>query len=197
MGDEVVQTILVRMDVLEQAHTQSQLNHSASISELRSYTPSQFRVLNNNISAFGGTIQGSLVLVRQRTSNRGVLLSGTDTPQSQLQLLVETTPATLNGNPRTLQRLWDKYKFGINGRKPAEYFTTAEKNVNKRIKQKYWRRDVVWQTIARLVRGGRTVQVAIYQIQNAYGYETSITKLVNALLLDKGRYPGGIHPSLR
>ena len=91
MGDEVVQTILVRMDVLEQAHTQSQLNHSASISELRSYTSSQFRVLNNNIRAFGGTIQGSLVLVRQRTSNRGVLLSGTDTPQSQLQLLVETT----------------------------------------------------------------------------------------------------------
>ena len=151
MGDEVVQTILVRMDVLEQAHTQSQLNHSASISELRSYTSSQFRVLNNNIRAFGGTIQGSLVLVRQRTSNRGVLLSGTDTPQSQLQLLVETTPATLNSNPRTLQRLWHEYKFGINGRKPAEYFTTAEKNVNKRIKQKYWRRDVVWQTIARLV----------------------------------------------
>ena len=91
MGDEVGQTILVRMNVLEQAHTQSQLNHSASISKLRSYTPSQFRVLNNNISAFGGTIQGSLVLVRQRTSNRGVLLSGTGTPQSQLQLLVETT----------------------------------------------------------------------------------------------------------
>ena len=65
------------------------------------------------------------------------------------------------------------------------------------MKQKYWQSDVVWQTIARLVRGGRTVQVAIYQIQNAYGYETSITKLVNALLLDKGRYPGGIHPSLR
>jgi len=195
MGDEVGQTILVRMNVLEQAHTQSQLNHSASISELRSYTSSQFRVLNNNIRAFGGTIQGSLV--RQRASNRGVLLSGTDTPQSQLQLLVETTPATLSSNPRTLQRLWHEYKFGINGRKAAEHFTTAEKNANKRIKQKYWRRDVVWQTIARLVRGGRTVQVAIHQIQNAYGYETSITKLVNVLLLDKGRYPGGIHPSLR
>ena len=113
MGDEVVQTILVRMNVLEQAHTQSQLNHSASISELRSYTSSRFRVLNNNILAFGGAIQGSLVLVRQRTSNRGVLLSGTDTPQSQLQLLVETTPATLNSDPHTLQRLWHEYKFEI------------------------------------------------------------------------------------
>ena len=199
MGDKVGQTILVRMNVLEQAHTQSQLNHSASISELPSYTSSQFRVLNNNIRTFGGTIQRSLDLVRQRASNCCVLLSGTDTPQSQLQLLVETTSVTLNSNPRTLQRLWDwdKYKFGINGRKPAEYFTTAEKNVNKQIKQKYWRRDVVWQTIARLVRGGWTVQVAIYHIQNAYGYETSITKLVNALLLDKDRYPGGIHPIQR
>ena len=81
MSNDVGQTILVCMNVLEQAHThtQSQLNHSALISELQSYTSSQFRVLNNNIHAFGGTIQGSLV--KQRASNRGVLLSGqADTP---------------------------------------------------------------------------------------------------------------------
>ena len=61
MGAEVGQTILVRMNVLEQAHTQSQLNHSALIAELQSYTSSQFRVLNNNIRAFRGMIQGYII----------------------------------------------------------------------------------------------------------------------------------------
>ena len=55
---------------------------------------------------------------------------------------------------------------------------------------------MVWQTIARLVGGGRTVQLAINQIHSAYGFDTSITKLIGALFCDKGRYPGGIHPSL-
>ena len=135
--------------------------------------------------------------MRQRASNRGILLSGQGTQQHQLELLVETTPVTLNSNPCTLQCLWHEYKFGINGRKPAEQFTTVEKNASRQIKQKYWRRDVVWQTIARLVRGGRTVQLAINQIHSAYGFDTSITKLIGALFRDKDRYPGVIHPSLR
>ena len=92
--------------------------------------------------------------MRQRASNRGVLLSGQGTQQYQLELLVETTPATLSSNPHTLQCLWYEYKFGINGRKPAEQFTTVEKNASRRMKLKYWRRYVVWQTIGRLVRGG-------------------------------------------
>jgi hypothetical protein len=91
--------------------------------------------------------------VRQRASNHDVLLSlsGPDTPQSQLQLLVETTPATLNSNPCTLQRIYRQFNFGINGRKPVDQFTTVEKNANKQTKQKYWQRDVVWQTITRFV----------------------------------------------
>ena len=116
--------------------------------------------------------------MRQRVSNHGVLLSGPDTPQSQLQLIVETAPGTLSSNPHTLQRLYHKFKFGINGRKPADQFTTVEKNANKHIKHKYWRRDVLCQTIARLFQGGRIVQVAIHQIQNAYG-----EKLVSLSLL--------------
>ena len=82
--------------------------------------------------------------MRQRASNRGILLSGQGTQRHQLELLVETTPGTLNSNPRTLQCLWHEYKFGINDRKPAEQFTTVEKNASRRIKLKYWRRDVVW-----------------------------------------------------
>ena len=76
--------------------------------------------------------------MRQRVSNHGVLLSGqADTPQHQLEPLVETTPATLSSNPCTLQCLWYKYKFEMNDRKPADQFTAAEENTKGLTKQKY------------------------------------------------------------
>ena len=79
MSNDIGQSIIVHMDVLEHAHTQSQLNHSALIFELQSYNSSQFRVWNNNICSFGSTLQG--FLVRQRASNCDVLHSGqADTP---------------------------------------------------------------------------------------------------------------------
>lgn len=195
MSNELGQTILVRLNVVEQAHTQSQLNNASSSAELRSFVASQFRLLNNNIRGFGGTIQGSLV--RQRASNRGVMLSGQAvSSQHQLAPLVEVTPATLSNNPRTLICLWNEYKFGINGRKPAENFTIAERNSNRSLRQKYWRRDLIWKAMARSVRGGRTAQSAAIQIQSAYGYDTSLTKIIEAMIRDKQRYPGGVHPNL-
>ena len=48
-----------------------------------------------------------------------------------------------------------------------------------------------------LLEGGHTVQLAINQIHSAYGFDTSITKLIGVLFRDKDRFPGVIHPSLR
>ena len=101
---EIGQTIIVRLNVLEQSHTQGQLNNSAATAELRSHMCSHFRLLNNNICAYGGTIQGSLV--RHRAANRGIMVSGQDeTPEHQLEPLVEVSPATLSNNPGTLMCL--------------------------------------------------------------------------------------------
>ena len=77
----------------------------------------------------------------------------------------EVTPATLSNNPRSLLMLWQEYKLGINGRKPAEKFTTAERNT-KANKQKYYRRNLVWQTVARLVQGGLTAEAAIDRLHS-------------------------------
>ena len=49
-------------------------------------------------------------------------------------------PAELSHNPRSLQGLWREYKEGLNGRKPAEQFTTDEVNINKAVATKYGRR---------------------------------------------------------
>ena len=138
------------------------------------------------------------MLVRQRASNRGVSLAGmgSDVEEEDLVSLEETTPATLSNNPRSLLLLWQEYRHGINGRKPAERFTREERN-KKDTKQKYYRRNHVWQTIARLVRGSLTAEVAIERIYSVYGYDSSPTKIITALVRDKKRHPGGLHPNLR
>ena len=187
------QTVLVRMNRMEQTQTQYQVSTTTQLTELRSYVGSQFRIANNNIRAFGGTIQGSLV--RQRASNRGHRLlaqfEGDEAPP-----MAEISPATLSNNIKTLMEFWHEYKYGINGRKAAEKFTNEQRTADRAIKQKYWRRNHVWQTMARLVRGGRTAERASLEIRRVYGHRISVTKIIEAMIRDKSRYPGGIHPNL-
>ena len=151
MTSEMGQTILVRIGAVEQQLVRSNLNVMNGHSESRAENRRLWRVTNNNVRAFGGRIQGAFV--RQRPSNRGVSLVGEDADEDELVPLQEVTPATLSNNPRSLHLLWQEYKFGINGRKPAEQFTLEERNMPA-TKQKYYRRNLVWQTMARLVRGG-------------------------------------------
>ena len=196
MTIEMGQTILVRMDAMDGHITQYNLNVMNGLSESRAENRKLCRVINNNLRAYGGIIKGALV--RQRSSNRGVSLAGmgSDVEEEELVALEETTPATLSSNPRSLDLLWQEYRHGINCRKPAERFTKEECNT-KDTKQKYYRRNHVWQTIARLVRGGLTAEVAIEQIYGVYGYDSSPTKIMTALVRDKERHPGGLHPNLR
>lgn len=60
--DEVQQAVLIRLNRLEQAMNQMHMGMQASTAELRHYCGTNFRVLNNNIRCYGGTIQGALVL---------------------------------------------------------------------------------------------------------------------------------------
>ena len=53
-------------------------------------------------------------------------------------------------NPRTLKVLWREYKFGVDGRKPAEQFTIEERN-RQGTKQTYYRRKIFWQTVDAMV----------------------------------------------
>ena len=194
MTSEMGQTILVRIGAVEQQLVRSNLNVMNGVSESRAENRRLWRVTNNNVRAFGGRIQGAFV--RQRESNRGVSLVGEDADEDELVPLQEVTPATLSNNPRSLHLLWQEYKFGINGRKPAEQFTLEERNMPA-TKQKYYRRNLVWQTMARLVRGGLTAEIAIGRLHSVYGYDSSTSKIMTTMVRDKRRYPGGMHPNLR
>jgi hypothetical protein len=87
-----------------------------------------------------------------------------------------------------------EYKFGIDVRKPAEQFTTREKNTSRRLKQMYYRRNAFWQSMGRLIRGGETVDRATMRIRQCYGQQLSVTAIINKMIA--GRKNGG-HPNLR
>ena len=171
---------------------QNYMSTQSLISKLRSHCTRHYTILNNNIRSFGGTIQGALLIQRENTGRRLLRLQGGVPPNQPAN--EDPNPATLCNNPRTLHQLWREYKFGIDGRKAAETFTTKERN--ERLggaKQKYYRRNVVWQCVASLVRGGDTAEMAIHKIQQCYGAKLSVTKIISRMLVD--RRTGG-HPNL-
>ena len=90
--------------------------------------------------------------------------------------------AALSATPRDLHTLWQEYQVGLGGRKPARLFTAWERG---RVKHKYTRRKVVWDTVDRLVRGGLTANVAIDRIYDTYGRNATVTKIINNMLSDR------------
>eukprot|EP00980_Cylindrotheca_fusiformis_P002537 scaffold596_cov87-Cylindrotheca_fusiformis.AAC.7 len=92
--------------------------------------------------------------------------------------------ATLSPSPRNLYTLWDEYIHGIGGRKAAQHFTMAERG---KVKHKFTRRKIVWETIERLVKtNGLSANVAIDRIYNVYGGRTSsVTTIINRMRTDK------------
>jgi hypothetical protein len=137
--------------------------------------------MNNNIHRFGGTIEGVFVV------QRGVGRVRDDYDGDN-----RNEPLSLTHNPHSLTEFWHKWKHGIDGRKPEEQFTKAERNC--RIggpKQKWYRRSVVWKCIDdRLVRSGDTTEMAANKIRRALGYNLGIvTQIINWMI--RGKQTGG------
>ena len=89
---------------------------------------------------------------------------------------------SLSPTPRTIFDLWDEWTVGLGGRKPAKDFTSMERG---KVKYKYCRRKVVWDTISKMVRGGMTAHAAMDKILDTYGRYLPLTKLINIMLRDR------------
>jgi len=190
-------------DLLQSIHTsiqqlQQQLNEvaarsDANFSDLRAYMRQRDRILNDNIRAyFGGTIEGGLLRSQQVNTSRRLLPLATEGGENAG---VGPAEATLSGNPKSLNELWQEYQHGIDGHKPARNFTARERNSSRQMKQKFYRRKQVWDTISRLVANGNTVQFAIERIKQVYGQSVSVSGIINGIIRDK-RIHGGPHPNL-
>jgi hypothetical protein len=95
---------------------------------------------------------------------------------------VDHRHASLSSTPRCLWTLWAEYMVGSGGRKAAREFTPTERG---RVKHKYTRRKVVWETILRLMQAGLTSDNAIDRIYAVYGQELTVTEIINRMLRDR------------
>ena len=99
--------------------------------------------------------------------------------------------ANLSRCPRSLYELWNEYMFGFYGNKPAKDFTAQERG---KVKFAYYRWNVFWVQVAKMVREGYTHDRAIDLIYECYGRNCAVTKILMAMIRD--RKTGG-HPALR
>jgi len=86
--------------------------------------------------------------------------------------------------PRDLWVLWSEWEQGLGGVKPAKAFTHAERGANK---FSFSRRKVFWDTVEDLVKRGNTSDVSIDKIYRVYGWNNSVTKILNEMRSDKKR----------
>lgn len=111
LSNEILQSVVIRMNRMEQMQAQSQQCLLNSLSEMQTQHKRQFQVLNNNIRCFGGRIEGSLV--RQVNSNR----HHRSLPLSHVNEagpMEVVNDAQLGNLPRDLISLWREYQFGLN-----------------------------------------------------------------------------------
>ena len=99
--------------------------------------------------------------------------------------------ARLCSCPRTLHDLWREYEFGFPGCKPAKDFTISERGKDR---YKYYRRNVFWKMVGRMVLAGWSWENACDRVYAVYGRSLSVTKIIACLIRDKKE---GGHPELR
>ena len=93
--------------------------------------------------------------------------------------------------PKDLYVLWGEYQFGLNGRKPARQFTSAEKG---KISSIYSKQNKVWKLIQNLIHKlNEDYRVIIDSIYSAYGH-VSVTEIIKNIQRDEKT---GGHPNLR
>jgi hypothetical protein len=152
--------------LIQLRHTQQQIK-AASISfvtstnAIKEHFDKSLKTINRNINRIA--IQPpQMASATQRKQNQD------RQDFEEVQLL-----AVLCKKTGTLFQLYTEYEFGVDGHKAAKDFTIKERGKDR---QNYYRRKVVWDAIASLIRRNYSVASAIDLIHQCYGKNTSITK---------------------
>ena len=193
ISNEILQTLVIRMQNCEQAVQQQATSLHSAITEQHNFNARQFRILNNNVRCITGTIQGGFHY--QNRNNQQLTFVNTN---GDADAVVEDTRATLTPNLRCLKSLWNEYQFGLQGRKAARMFTTAERNKNRVTKQTYYRRNIIWDVMSKQMRRGLTIDQSVTEIHSVYGTRSSISTISKQIAKDRRTYAhnDGYHPNL-
>ena len=77
----------------------------------------------------------------------------------------EYGPATLVKNARNVGTIWQEWRYGVGGRKPARLFSEQERG---KVTDAYGRRKPIYLLLSHLVRSGMLPATAIRKIELAY-----------------------------
>ena len=169
----VLQSILLQQQRCAQSVSALHVHVDSQFQVMKAWQQQRFATMIDNIRRFGGTIQGGFARqdpVQASNRRRAVAQQG-NAPLGPPANRPDDGHAELCPNLHTLHDLWDEYKFGIGGRKPASQFTSqecGEHGVNKK-KQRCYRRKRIWDLMDRLTREGDTVDLGIAKIKVACG----------------------------
>ena len=97
---------------------------------------------------------------------------------------IEARRVRLSKCPRDLWVLWREWEQGLGDGKPAKEFSQHERGANK---FSFSRRKVFWDTVEELVKRGNTSDVSIDKIYRVYGWNKSVTKILNEMRSDRKR----------
>ena len=118
---EQMNAMLVNVQRMQQQSSQMHRQLEASIASFRQWSSTQFKMINTNVRRFGGTVTGGFARQDpQQANNRR--RAGAENEETRGDGLLA---ATLAPTPRFLSDLWDKYQFGLGGRKAARDFTAT------------------------------------------------------------------------
>lgn len=175
-----------------------------NLGDLRNYCSRNFGIINRNISRyymtpvrplgpprpFGGGQpgQGNNDGVQQQQQQGGNNQVAAQEPRLINEGFVD--PRAKLGRPKTLLMLWHEFLHGLDGNKPAKDFTPTERG---RQKHKYSRRKSFWSVMLKLINAGYDELSAIDLIQQAYGTNLSVTKIIEKLQRAKSV---GYHPQI-
>ncbi len=120
-------------------------------------------------------------------NNRGQLRKLNDPDTHLLDKAVQ--PACLSAKPTLVLQLWQEYKVGLNGNKPAHKFTMSKQNCARDVKQTWQQRNKVWAHIEKMINSGFSAEGAIYRNEQVYVSNISITMLIHKIPADKGGHP--------
>jgi hypothetical protein len=175
-----LQTLLLSINLLDQQQSKNNQQLHAHVSELRSFTVTQFRIMDTDMTRLLPQPARQLAGARPGAGG-GVVHTPAD---------YQDPYAKLANHPRTLLLLWHEYLYGLAGNKPAKNFTSFERG---KVKFKYCQRKVFWAIMVKLINAGFTEVSAIDKIHQAYGISLPVSAILSKMQTDR---KNGGHPKL-
>jgi hypothetical protein len=176
-----IQTLLLSINRLDKRQAENQQQVQQHMSELRSYTETQFKQVHTNMNRFAASPTRRLGSTRPGASEASICQTLNNTYDST---------AKLSSCPRKLLLLWQEYLYGLEGNIAAKNFTSVERGC---VKFKFFRRKCFWEVMVKLCNAGFTNLSSIDKVQQAYGMKLSVSSIL--AMMQKDRKVGG-HPNL-